>query len=221
MLKQIITLISIVTSTKLSYKESLKTLHMDLSSSTSNSCNLCKIDVCGEEIMNIPTDINCEEVNFIFNTIKELTFTKPTSYCPINGNKYICNVYVKPLSTIIEPACFGKEIELDKNVEKNSFCNANKYCPLLAECSEIYNINCEKDSEVLPYLDITNNTFTTNECPKKSLKEKIKKFTQDYGKNIAISVIIDGILIILVIIILMCCYIKKNKVNNNINDIES
>ena len=187
-------------------------------------CNSCIIDSCNINV-NLPEDnINCTTLQTNFNEINDYfynNFSKETSYCKENINEFICKVYIEPITETLNDICekhhnyynINKTI---KDITEKSYCSSNKYCNNLSECSAYYNINCQKDYELLPYindetneLENKNELCSINEDDDENLKEKFKTYVKDNKDSIIVSTIICGIylivLLIIIIIILKCC----------------
>jgi len=168
------------------------------------TCSECYIELCDKTI-SLPTTINCEDIDNIITEIEEALF-KESKDCEGKMKKYICDVYITPFAKITEDTCENENYGVDLLEEsyEESFCKANENCKDLSRCS-LYNIDCEYDSDILPFIGESSTPFDESECPHNEFIEKVKTFFEDYWKDIAISGTMDAILLSIIIVMLMCC----------------
>jgi hypothetical protein len=167
-------------------------------------CDSCYVGMCDNEIQ-LPTDMDCGDLNDIVEYLKMSLF-KESSDCQEKGAEYVCNVYVKPFEKLTDHYC--KDDVLDEKKElaayEESFCQANEHCEDLSRCVWM-NIDCEYDSDILPFIGESTAPFDESECPHNDLDERVKRFFEDYWPDMVISGVMDALLLALIIIMLMCC----------------
>ena len=177
------------------------------------SCSSCHITLCDNTIP-LPNEtpegdpLICSDVNNMLKNIKSNLF-KDSKDCEDKTINYICEVYVIPIEKITKKACTDNvfDDELVKEAYEQSFCEANKNCEDLSRCSW-FNIDCDYDSDILPFLGELSTPFDESECPhtENNFTEKVKRFFEDYWKDMVISGVMDALLLSIIIIIMCCCW---------------
>ena len=174
-------------------------------------CESCHIGLCDNTIQ-LPISMDCDELNDELSDIKDSLF-KDSEDCDKKAKNYLCDVFVGPFEKLTKHICTDNEFDDDllDEVYEESFCLANENCEDLSRCSWI-NIDCEYDSDILPYIGESSDNFDEGECPHNDLSEKVKRFFEDYWKDIAISGAMDILLFMTIIVMLLCCCRPKARV---------
>ncbi len=173
-------------------------------------CAPCNIVLCGNTI-DLPTDTDCNDLNDEITIIKESLF-KNSKDCEDKAEEYICKVFIGPFKKYTNHMCnIESDDDLLEELYEESFCEANENCEDLSRCSWI-NIDCEYDSDILPYIGESSSLFDESECPHNNLSEKIKRFFEDYWKDIVISGIMDTLSFMVIIVIIICISIQGPRV---------